>query len=84
MVLNIKNAEADRLARELATATGETLTETVIVALRNRLATVHQQHDRTVLMAEVSKIQAFVRSLPDQGTRAADEITGYDEAGRPD
>ena len=37
MTLNIKDPEADRLARELAGRTGETLTQTVIIALRERL-----------------------------------------------
>ncbi len=37
MALSIKGGEADRLARELAAATGETLTEAVETALRERL-----------------------------------------------
>ncbi|MCB9530155.1 MAG: type II toxin-antitoxin system VapB family antitoxin, partial [Myxococcales bacterium] len=38
MALSIKNDEADRLARELAALTGESLTEAVVVSLRERLA----------------------------------------------
>lgn len=38
MALSIKTAEADRLARTLARLTGETMTEAVTVALRERLA----------------------------------------------
>jgi hypothetical protein len=38
MVLSIKDPEADRLARAVATRTGETLTQAVINALRDRLA----------------------------------------------
>lgn len=37
MALNIKDPEADRLARALAAQTGETITEAVIKALRERL-----------------------------------------------
>jgi len=37
MALSIKTDEADRLARELARLTGETLTDSVTVALRQRL-----------------------------------------------
>ena len=37
LALNIKNPEADRLARELAARTGETITETVVKALSERL-----------------------------------------------
>lgn len=38
MTLNVKHPEAHRLARELAALTGETLTDAVTVALRERLA----------------------------------------------
>jgi antitoxin VapB len=37
MALSIKTAEADALARSLARLTGETMTEAVTVALRERL-----------------------------------------------
>lgn len=37
MALNIENEETERLARELARATGENLTVAVTVALRERL-----------------------------------------------
>jgi antitoxin VapB len=37
MALSIKTQEADRLARSLAKLTGETMTEAVTVALRERL-----------------------------------------------
>ena len=37
MALSIKTGEADRLAREVAGLTGETMTEAVTAALRERL-----------------------------------------------
>ena len=37
MSMNIKNEEAHRLAKELAACTGETVTEAVTVAIRERL-----------------------------------------------
>ena len=37
MPLNIKEPETDRLARELASTTGESLTAAVAMALRERL-----------------------------------------------
>lgn len=40
MALSIKTEEADRLARELAAATHESITQAVTVALRERLARV--------------------------------------------
>ena len=40
MALNIKDPETDRLARELAQATGESITEATRVAIAERLARV--------------------------------------------
>jgi len=37
MALNIKDPQTDALARELAQTTGETITEAVTVAVRERL-----------------------------------------------
>jgi antitoxin VapB len=37
MALSLKNEETERLARELARTTGESLTEAVTVAIRERL-----------------------------------------------
>ena len=48
MALNIKNDETYALARELATATGESLTEAVTVAVRERLARVRSPESVTV------------------------------------
>jgi antitoxin VapB len=83
MALNIKNADTDRLAHELAAATGESLTEAVTTALRERLAAVRRRGERRVLHAEIAQIQAFVKSLPDRDTRSPEEILGYDEFGLP-
>jgi antitoxin VapB len=43
MALNIRNAEAERLAAELAKQTGESKTEAVTQALRDRLARVRRR-----------------------------------------
>ena len=43
MALSIKTEEADRLARELAGLTGETMTAAVTEALRERLARVRER-----------------------------------------
>jgi antitoxin VapB len=42
--LNIKNAETGRLARELADLTGETLTEAVTHAIRERLERMRREN----------------------------------------
>jgi antitoxin VapB len=83
MALNIKNPEAGRLAQELATLTGESLTDVVTSALRARLTVVRRQKDQSALMADIQQIQAFVASLPDLDPRTPEEILGYDEFGLP-
>ncbi len=44
MSLNVKHPDAHRLAKELAAVTGETLTEAVTAALRERLARERAAH----------------------------------------
>ena len=83
MALNIKNAEADELAHQLAEATGESLTQAVIVALRERLAAVRRGRRAGALRRDVARIQAQVAALPDRDTRTDDEIVGYDAHGLP-
>ena len=83
MALSIEDPEADRLARELAARTGETLTEAVAVALRERLA---RQTDRaavTALRDELAAIRRRCAALPVIDDRSAEEIVGYDDRGLP-
>lgn len=58
MSLNIKNDEAVRLARQLAAATGESVTKAVAVAVRERLERVEHKSDyeAAVRAARVSEI----------------------------
>jgi antitoxin VapB len=83
VALNIKNPEAHRLAQELADRTGESLTEAVSGALRDRLAAVSRRADGDLLAAEIAEIQRFVASLPDRDLRTDEAILGYDDFGLP-
>jgi antitoxin VapB len=83
MALNIKNPETGRLAQEIAKLTGESLTDVVTGALRERLTIVRRQKDPSALMSDIRQIQAFVASLPDLDHRSPEEIIGYDELGLP-
>lgn len=80
--LNIKNPVAHRLAQELADATGETLTEAVTTALRERLRAIRQGRGEAAVRARIREIQDFVASLPVLDARDPDEIL-YDEHGLP-
>jgi antitoxin VapB len=81
MSLNIKNPEAHRLARELAEATGGTLTDAVTEALRDRLDEIKKEDPVDLLLEGVREIQAFLADLPDRDPRTPEEILGYDSHG---
>jgi antitoxin VapB len=83
MSLNIKNEEAHRLASELATLTGETLTKAVTEALRERLEREKRKRGREGVAERLMEIGRRYAALPDRDTRSADEILGYDEHGLP-
>lgn len=82
MSLNIKDPEADRLARELARLTGETITQTVTIALRERLK---REGARSPLSLKdaIMDISRRCAALPRHTGRTADDIIGYDEDGLP-
>ena len=83
MELNIKNPRTERLAQELARATGTSLTEAVTIALEARLAAVQRAEAPRAPLDDVLAIQAFLRAQPDRDTRPADEILDYDDTGLP-
>ena len=82
MALSIKSDEADQLARELAAETGETLTEAVVIALRERLDREHARHAAS-MRTRLARLAADVAALPVADSRAPEEIIGYDDAGLP-
>jgi antitoxin VapB len=82
MALNLKSAEADRLARELAVAAHESLTEAVTIALRERLTRVRNQQ-QSDLATRLRRLSAWYMNLPVQDSRTPDEIIGYNEHGLP-
>ncbi len=83
MALNIRNTETERLAAELAGQTGETKTEAVTRALRERLARVRWERHGRSLADQLESIAAHCAGLPVRDARAADEILGYDDRGLP-
>jgi len=85
MALSIRDPETDRLARELAALTGETMTQAIRTALQERLEReredrqAHIERKREKAMATLRRIWA----LPVVDDRPADELLGYDEHGLP-
>jgi len=83
MPLNIKNQEADDLARELARRTGRSITETVIAALRDSLTRETARARPRNLAEDLREIGRRCAALPDLDRRSAEEIIGYNEIGVP-
>jgi antitoxin VapB len=81
--LSLKDPEADRLAREVAARTGETLTTAVVVALRERLARLRGRSKRRRLRDDLREIDRRRAQLPTLDDRAAEEIPSYGERGLP-
>jgi len=83
MTLNIKDPHADRLARQLAAATGETITRAIEIAVRERLERVKARTSSRALADELDEIALRCAALPVADERPADEILGYDSSGLP-
>lgn len=85
MALNIRDREVRDLARKVADATGETMTQAVKTALEERLRRVAEAGDAE----KKRRVQAMLehgrqfRALPVLDPRSPDEILGYDENGLP-
>jgi antitoxin VapB len=83
MALNIKDDGADRLARELAAETGETITTAVTVAVRERLERLRGAVPRERRQQELTRIAKRSAQRQVQDRRSAEEILGYGAAGLP-
>lgn len=83
MALNIRNTETEKLAKAIAALTGETKTEAVTTALKERLERLKRRRGRKRLANELDEIARHCASLPLLDTRTDDEIIGYDENGMP-
>jgi antitoxin VapB len=83
MALNIRNTETEKLAGALARLTGETKTEAVTRALRDRLARVRRERSGRRLADELDEIARHCATLPVRDARSAEEILGYDDRGLP-
>ncbi len=84
MAVSLKDRETDSLARQVASLTGESLTETVRGALRLRLR--DEQLKRGQRPWDGARIDALIErynALPVHDDRTDDEILGYDENGLP-
>ena len=72
MAPSLKDLEADRLAREIADRTRETLTGAIVVALRERLARLRAKPRRRPLRDDLREIARRVSTLPRLDHRSDD------------
>jgi antitoxin VapB len=82
MSLNIKSAEADRLVEALSRLTGESKTQAVIEALRERLERERRERNRSALACE---LLAIGKRCAEYGRHDATDHGDllYDERGLP-
>jgi antitoxin VapB len=83
MALSIRNREAERLARQVALETGESITQAILRSLEERLKRLTGRKAAANLSREILRIGARCAALPDLDTRTADEILGYGDEGAP-
>ena len=83
MALSIRKSETERLARTVASQTGESLTEAIEQALRERLERLQRQKRAHALAEKLDDILARVDALPTLDSHTADKVLGYDKHGMP-
>lgn len=81
MALNIKDARAHELARELAERRGTTLTRAVTDALTEALE--RSAPAALPKLERLREISARAAELPVLDLRSSEEILGYDDRGLP-
>jgi antitoxin VapB len=83
MALSIKDTATDRLARELAQVTGESITAAVATAVRERLDRVRGHAGSQGLLRELNAIALRCAALPLLDDRPESDLLSYDEHGLP-
>lgn len=72
MAINLKSPDAEKLIRELADITGETITDTIQQAVRERLTRERLRRLGAVekSWARIERIQERIRAYPEAGDAA--------------
>jgi antitoxin VapB len=83
MPLSIKNEATERLARQVARETGESLTEAIQMSLQERWERLKRRRKSHVLTGQIEDLLRRVDALPSLDSRPENEILGYGEDGVP-
>lgn len=82
MALSLKDKTTDRLAREVASLTGESLTDAIRIALSERLDRERLRRGEARHLADrLEQLGRDCAALPDIDPRCPDDIIGYDDTG---
>ncbi len=85
MAINIKSADAEKLIRELAELTGESITDAIHTAVRERLTRERLRKLGAVerSWSRVERIQERIKALPLMPGQDPDALLRYDDRGVP-
>jgi len=83
MAISLKSPETERLARTLADATGESITEAITRALEERLQRLDAARSFSRYAEPIQRVQQRIRERPVLDARTADAIIGYGDDGAP-
>jgi antitoxin VapB len=83
MPISIKNDETEKLARQLAEFTGESITVAVRIAVEERYERLRRARAGRSLRDEIKEIALRCANRPVISQMTDDEILGYDELGIP-
>ena len=83
MAFSIKDPETERLARNLAQLTGESITAATKRAIEERLRRVGGHSRKAALLQDLADIRRRWSALPVLDDRTPEDILGYDEHGLP-
>jgi antitoxin VapB len=83
MPISIKDPETERLVRDLAKRTGESITIATKRAIEERLHRVSGTRRKTQLLEDLAAIRERCAQLPVLDNREAESILGYERDGLP-
>ena len=83
MPLFIKNKATEQLARQVASETGESLTEAIQRSLQERWERLKRRRKGHILTGQIEDLLRRVDALPNLDSRPENEILGYGEDGIP-
>ena len=83
MPLHINNPAVEQEIRSLAADTGESLTEAIGIAVRERRRRLRPRIEDRATYEKIMRVAHRIAALPKLDDRSDDEILGYDENGLP-